>query len=149
MKSFKLFLFLYGIILLLEFSCVKKPDTNLPDLPLLKTRWVLSYFQNPRTNQIIHYPDSLRINESISFTDSVTLSIAAGCGSGKAGYSIKSDSMIIDPIYGPWTYCSLMQWDDYLVINLEHAYRYIIKANQLIIYSKGTYDLYFVAKPSN
>jgi heat shock protein HslJ len=148
MKHVKIILVSCGILLIFACSCSKSKE--LANVPLLKTQWILSHFQNATTNKIINYPDSLRIKESITFTDSLTLSIETTCGKTNVGYSIKDDSISIPQIafYTSSIYCGLVQWENYLLFNLDSAFKFNLKANQLIIYSKGTYNLFFVSGSS-
>ena len=130
------------VILLFLVGCEKK-DTIVQ--PLLKTQWLLSSIQNIKTNTITNFPSNLTPHEYIIFSDSLnTLMVGGVCNGCRASYTVKDNSISTNGLSCTMLYCS--QWEDYLFYNLDSMFQYKINYNQLTIYSKGTYNLNFVAK---
>lgn len=130
---------LISLILILVFGCNKKD----PDPTFLNTQWYLSSIQNTKAKQIINYPDSILVKESITFTDSLTMMFHGACNGGKAKYTVQNDSINISDLVTTQILCSYYQWEEYLGNNLDSAFRFIISNKQLEIFSKGTYNLIF------
>jgi heat shock protein HslJ len=112
--------------------------------PLLNTHWKLASIESTTTKAITNYPDNLR-NEIVIFTDSLNTVRVNGVCNGCIGlYSIINDSILYYSLGCTMIYCS--PWEDYLFHNLDSMFLYRVKESQLIIYSRGTYNLYFEAK---
>lgn len=131
------------IFLLFFLGCQKKDNNSDP--PFLQTQWNLISIQNTTTNAITKYPGNLPI-PNIIFTDSVNTFRCKGvCNGGKGIYSLSSnDSIKINDIISTAMYCS--EWENYLFDNLLTTYKYNVNGNQLILFSTGTYNLYFVSQ---
>jgi hypothetical protein len=71
MKTLSLFLFIFGL-LALEICGCNKSDPSSVTTALLK-RWTLTSIQDTKSNQITSYPGDYSIQESVQFTDSLTL----------------------------------------------------------------------------
>jgi len=110
--------------------------------------WTLTSIQDVKTNQIINYPDSITVKESITFTDSDSTLLFGGlCNSGNGKYSINSNKLTFPVgIFITKTSCKNDGWEDYLHFNLLTASVYNINSNQLIIKSNGTFNLIFQKK---
>lgn len=140
MKKIAIFSF---ILILLGFGCKKE---NLKDADLLKTKWILSYIQDTKTNAITNYPSDAARKISIVFTDSLNiLSFSGICNGGAGTYSLSSNSGEIKftNLGTTLIYCKYAEWETYTVQNLFYASRYKIDGNDLAIYSNGAYNLYF------
>jgi hypothetical protein len=124
MNPIKLILLLSVIILLLGYNCSKKSEPADP--PLLKTQWILSSVQNNISNKVLNYPDTVKIFETITFTDSALL-INEACGNyGQADYFVKNDTIkFMKFLIWHWMFCDLFQWERYIEYNLDSAYRFI------------------------
>jgi heat shock protein HslJ len=141
-------LYLY-IFFLLFIGCQKKENNSDP--PLLNTQWNLVSIQNTKTNAITNYPADVKQvwgYEYISFTkDSITIKGLCNGGGGKYSISTKTDSISFYKSLGmTLALCKYEEWENYLWQNLDSAYFYNINGNNLIIYSKGTYNLNFVTQ---
>ena len=140
MKKILILAFIFGLI---GFHC-KKEDPATGQTSLLKTKWILSYICDTWTNAITKYPDNIH-QEYIIFSDSINvLTVGGVCNGCKGNYIINSDLISINGLACTMIYCS--QWEDYLFNNLDSMYQYKINNNQLTIYSKGKYNLNFIAE---
>jgi hypothetical protein len=84
----KKIIFLNFIIILGGFGCRK---TIEKDANLLKTKWILSYIQDTKTNAITDYPSDAARKISIVFTDSLNIVSFSGiCNGGGGTYSYSS-----------------------------------------------------------
>jgi hypothetical protein len=147
MRSFSLIVSLSIILVITTLSCHKDSYT-LNKADLFK-KWTLVYVQKTRTPQLIIYPDTTELKETITFTDTALL-INGSCGNyGQAYYSIKNDSIAFTKfrIWG-LLFCDLYDWETYVLNNLDSAYFCTVNSNMLRIYSRGSYDLTFFAIPS-
>jgi heat shock protein HslJ len=137
------------IFCLIFLDCRKQdPKTDLPDLTLLNTHWTLSSVQNVRTKANLQFPfASSHTSEYLTFTDSI-LTVKGMCNSGRSSFQLFSynDSIRINGVGRTFIYCDFINWEDYLWHNLDSAFSYKINGNQLVIYSKGTYNLNFIAE---
>jgi heat shock protein HslJ len=143
MKTIISILCLFYLIFL---GCTKQNSKTDP--PLLNTHWVLSSIQNIRTKANLQFPlASIHTSEYITFTDSI-LAVKGICNSGKSSFLLFSynDSIRIIGVGSTFIYCDFGNWEDYLWHNLDSAFSYKIDGNQLLIYSKGTYNLNFIAE---
>lgn len=148
MKMYSIYIF---IILLSFFACKKTDNINDAKLqvPLLQTEWILSYIQNTKTSDLISYPNDSTPLESIVFVDSTnTLYVRGTCNGCQGKYSLLSnnDSIWIGGISCTQVYCKYYLWEDYLMNNLDSIFLYKIINDKLTIYSKGDYNLIFIAK---
>ena len=131
------------IIIFLFLNGCEKKDTTIQ--PLLNTKWFLSSIQNTKTNAITSYPNNLNPVEYIIFSDSIKALMVGGvCNGCRGSYKISDNSIITDGLLCTAIYCS--KWEDYLFYNLDSMFQYKINNNLLTVYSKGTYNLNFVAK---
>jgi hypothetical protein len=92
----------------------------------------------------LNYPDTGKLFERITFTDSALL-INEACGNyGQADYIIKNDTVkFMKFLIFHWMFCDLFQWDRCIENNLDSAYKFINTGDQLKIFSKGSYNLIF------
>lgn len=138
------------LFILLLIGCDKK-DTNTytgPPVPFLKTKWILSSLQNTTTSVIINYPVNIP-SEYILFGDSLNiLSIKGCCNVYDFPFSIGRNDSVSITGNGISTLiaCENMQWETYLVNSIGNMYQYKKNENNLIIYSKGTFNSNFVAQ---
>ncbi|MDP4188711.1 MAG: META domain-containing protein [Bacteroidota bacterium] len=137
-------LFLPGIFLIMMLGCNKNEIGTRQVNPLLLCKWMLSYIQDTRTMQIINYPANYPVKESIEFTNDSTMAFYGTCNGGRAEYSIQNNQIIISNLCTTLIFCSYYKWENYLRNNLDSAYSYDVSVQALKIYSKGSYNLYFV-----
>lgn len=148
MKSLNSFLILCGMFAITTFGCNKSENlstASMKDSTLMKSKWVLTAFQDTKTNQITNYPENVP-QESISINDSLVM-VSGTCNGGRSNYIIKDNDISIYNLEMTRQYClSYQQWEDYLVNNLNSAFQYkITNSTNLEIYSHGSYHLLFVA----
>jgi heat shock protein HslJ len=140
MKKIAIFSF---ILILVGFGC-KKAAVN--DANLLKTKWILSYIQDTKTNAITNYPSDAERKISIVFTDSLNIVSFSGICNGGAGtysYSSINGTIKITNLGTTLIDCKYAEWEGYTIQNLYAAFRYKIIGSSLEIYSNGAYNLYF------
>jgi heat shock protein HslJ len=140
MKKIRMLFFVSLVIYIALLGC-KRNDPQNSDL---FQKWTLTSVQNTKSSMIINYPDTTTLVETIAFTDTALL-IDGSCGNyGQAHYSIKNDTINFTKIsIFNLLYCDLYQWEEYVIANLDSAYRYTINGSQLKIYSKGSQNLIF------
>jgi len=131
-------------LILAASACEKSSFQNAPS-GLMNATWVLSSIQDTKTNAQIQFPTASHSPEHIIFSDTATINVKGICNDGRGIYSISSrnNSIKIGGIGTTLVYCKFIEWEGYLWHNLDSAYSYKIAGNQLIIYSKGTYNLHF------
>jgi heat shock protein HslJ len=140
MKKILIFSF---ILILVGYGCKK---TVVNDADLLKVKWVLSYIQDTKTNAIRNYPGDAARKISIDFTDSLNvISFSGICngGSGTYSFSTTNGTIMIKGLATTQIGCQFVEWEEYTIQNLYHAFRYKIIGNNMVIYSNGSYNLYF------
>jgi len=147
MKSLNSFLILFGMLAITAFGCAKKDNlsvTSDTDSTLMKSKWVLTGYQDTKTNQITTYPES--IPQAFITFDSLVI-VSGTCNVGRSNYIIKDEGISIYNLQMTRQYClSFQQWEDNLVDNLNSAFQYkIANSTNLEIYSHGSYNLLFVA----
>jgi hypothetical protein len=130
------------------YGCKKESSQieQVRQTSLLKTKWILSYIQDTKTNERINYPNDDTKKIFIIFTDSLnTLLFSGVCNSGQGLYSFSSsnDSLNVNGVGTTKIACINVVWEEYVVTNLTDAYHYKIIDNTLVIYSRGAYNLYF------
>jgi heat shock protein HslJ len=133
-------------ILAIITSCFGCKKENLNDTDLLKTKWILSYIQDTKTQAITNYPSDAAKTISIEFTNSSNIIFFRGVcnvGSGTYTYSSITDKIKVTDLITTEIYCKYYEWETYTVQNLYYASSYKITGNDLVIYSNGEYDLYF------
>jgi hypothetical protein len=120
--------------------------------------WVFTKIQNVITNVSINFPDSTNKKIFIYFSIGHTLSndtiarpmvgFSDFCNSG-GGDCIINGSNISIPVVGDTRMDCLFitDWELYLENSFRNAYEYSINGNQLIIKSKGPYNLFFEKYP--
>jgi len=134
------------LLFILSFTFCEK--SGFQDANLINKQWNLTSLQDTRTNTIINYPAYVKQQwgfEQIYFTtDSV--SIKGLCNVGNAIFSTfsKNSAIKFSGFRITYAYCQYEQWEQYLLHNLDSAYTYKITGNQLVIYSRGTFNLNFV-----
>lgn len=140
MRRIKLLLLVSLVIYIAALRCKRNDPPNSD----LFQKWTLTSVQNTKSNKSVNYPDTTTLIETIAFTDTALL-IDGSCGNyGQAHYSIKNDTINFTKIsIFHLLYCDLYQWEDYVIDNLDSAYRYTINGAQLKIYSKGSQNLIF------
>jgi heat shock protein HslJ len=128
--------------ILVCFGCDKK------DSSFQKTQWFLSSVQNTKTNEEIQSPTSVSSSEYITFMDSLVevKGVCNNAGQSIYSFSTINDSIKINGVGSTFIFCPYIEWEYNLWHNLDSAYAYKINGNNLIIYSKGTYNLNFIAK---
>src|SRR5664280_2007272 len=132
-----------SILILVGVGCKK---ANEKDADLLKTKWVLSYIQDTKTNAITTYPSDAARKISIEFTDSLNvISFSGVCNGGWGTYSYSSSTGAIKITNLATTQigCQYGEWEGYTIQNLYAAFRYKINGSSLEIYSNGAYNLFF------
>jgi heat shock protein HslJ len=128
-------------------SCYACKKDNLKDDDLLNTKWILSYIQDTKTNAITHFPSDATKSISIVFNNSSdVLSFSGLCNNGSGTYTYSSITGVIKVTDLATTLigCKYVEWETYTVQNLYYASSYKITGNNLVIYSDGAYDLYFM-----
>jgi heat shock protein HslJ len=131
------------VIIIFCFGCKKD---SLNDADLLKTKWLLSYIQDTKTQAITNYPSDAAKTISIEFTDASNIIFFRGIcnvGSGTYTYSSITDEIKVTGLITTEIYCKYYEWETYTVQNLYYASSYKIDGNDLVIYSNGAYNLYF------
>ena len=131
------------------FGCAKKDNlsvTSDTDSTLMKSKWVLTAFQDTKTNQITNYPENIP-QEFITF-DSLII-VSGSCNVGRGNYTILDEGIRIYNLQMTrMVGLSFQQWEDNLVNNLNSAFLYkITNSTYLEIYSRDSYHLLFVASP--
>ena len=150
MKTILIFCFIIAVV---GFGCEKSTFQNAPS-SLMNTTWVLSYIQDTKTNAIINYPSgatkriSIVFTSSLLYTNSVDEVLFNGiCNGGKGGCTCSTidGSILVTGIETTLIACKFVEWEGYTVQNLDASYGYKIDGVNLIIYSKGSYNLYFTS----
>jgi len=132
-----------SILILVGVGCKK---ANEKDADLLKTKWILSYIQDTKTNAITTYPSDAARKISIEFTDSLNvISFSGVCNGGWGTYSYSSanSAIKITNLMTTAIACKYIEWEEYTTQNLYSAFGYKINGNNLVINSNGKYNLYF------
>jgi len=135
----------YFVLVLIGFGC-QKENSNNEQTPLLKTKWILSYIQDTKTNAVINYPNDAVKEISLVFTDSSNVVFFQGvCNSGQGKYSYSSinDSIKIKDLGTTKIYCKNIEWEVFTTSNMYDAFKLKVNGSNLVIYSKGAYNLYF------
>lgn len=125
------------------FSCEKERHI---DGDLLKTKWILSYIQDTKTHAVTYYPSDAINKISIVFSDSsndIGFSGVCNGGAGKYTYSSISGEIKVTDLISTLIGCKYVEWETYTIQNLYYASSYEINGNDLVIYSKDAYNLYF------
>jgi heat shock protein HslJ len=134
------------LILVIIISCFGCKKDSLKDTDLLKTKWVLSYIQDTKTQAITNYPGDASKKISIVFNDPSDIISFSGICNGGAGtytYSSISGEIKVTDLGTTLISCKYVEWETYTVQNLHYASSYKITGNNLAIYSSGAYNLYF------
>jgi heat shock protein HslJ len=121
-------------------------ETNLKDAGLLNNKWILSFIQDTKTQAITNYPGDATGKISISFSGSsndIGFNGLCNNGAGKYSYTSSTGEIKITDLATTLIYCKYVEWETYTVQNLYYASGYMINGNDLVIYSKGTYNLAF------
>jgi heat shock protein HslJ len=133
-------------ILAIITSCFGCKKDSLSDTDLLKTKWLLSYIQDTKTQAITNYPSDAAKTISIEFTDASNIVFFRGIcnvGSGTYTYSSITDEIKVTDLITTEIYCKYYEWETYTVQNLYYASSYKLDGGDLVIYSNGAYNLYF------
>ncbi len=130
--------------LLLFFISCKKKDNTSTNSDLVYNRWVLSSFQDIKTHVITNCTDTL---ESLIFKDSINMVRVNYSGNSCSGsYSINNNAISIGTLNcSGLNDCVTCPWQIFLN-NIDSAFQYNVNNNILTLYSKGTYNLNFVAQ---
>src|ERR1035437_7950525 len=126
-----------SILILVGVGCKK---ANEKDADLLKTKWILSYIQDTKTNAITTYPSDAARKISIEFTDSLNvISFSGVCNGGWGTYSYSSanSAIKITNLMTTAIACKYVEWEEYTTQNLYSAFGYKINGNNLVINSNG------------
>lgn len=134
-------IFSFGLILLILAGGCKKESHS----QLLATTWVLYYIQDTKTNAITYFPSDAGGKISIVFSGSSDVITFSGiCNSGTGNYVVPSSgNIMITPIALTKINCVDVEWEGYTALSLSSAYGYNAGADNLVIYSNGSYNLYF------
>ena len=133
------------VLLIIGLGC-KKDSSQVEQGSLSKTKWTLSYIQDTKTNETINYPNDATRKISITFSDSLNiLSFSGVCNHGQGTYSFSSNtgSISVTDIFTTQIACKYYEWEIYTSNNLIASDRYKLDGTTLIIFSKGSYNLYF------
>ena len=133
------------VLLIIGLGC-KKDSSQTGQASLSKTKWTLSYIQDTKTNETINYPNDVSRKISITFSDSSNiLSFNGVCNNGQGTYSLSSNtgSISVTDIFTTQIACKYDEWEIYTSNNLIASDRYKLDGTTLIIFSKGSYNLYF------
>lgn len=133
-------------LIVFGLSC-KRDNSSTEPAPLVKTKWILSYIKDTKSNEIINYPSDAKNKISISFSDSLNILYFSGVcngGQGKYSYSIADGSIKITDFGTTLIACKYVEWEEYVSLNLYDAFKYKTNGNNLEIDSKGTYNLIFI-----
>lgn len=136
---------IYLSVLLLGICC-KKESSQVAPFSLLKTNWVLSSIKDTKSQTITSFPEEAIHNIYVAFTDSLNIMQFRGvCNGGFGRYSIYEDNKTIQvtDIATTKMACKYVDWERYVIDNLINSYAYSINGNNLVIYSKGAYNLNF------
>jgi heat shock protein HslJ len=138
------FLFLFTIAIL-ALGCEKE---NLKDADLTNNNWALESIESTQTNEITEYPSDAPEIISIFFSDTSNIVGFNGiCNGGAGTYTLTNStggidiSNLITTLVG----CEYSEWETYTLQSLLDAYMYEINGNDLIIYSHGDYNLFFIS----
>jgi heat shock protein HslJ len=136
----------YLFVFLVLAGCSKNISNE--EQSLLRKEWKLKSIEDTKTYEISEYPDSITNKEIIEFTDSLSvLTYNATCNAGFGRYSLQGSQINIDSLAGTKMFCKYIKWEYILVNNLDSAVSYQIENNQLVIFSKGSYNLNFACQP--
>jgi heat shock protein HslJ len=140
----KKILILSLIIIFNSFSCKEDTSTDQPDL--VKTKWILSFIRNNKSDATTYFPTNAFKGIVIVFTDSVnviTFNGICNTGGGTYTYSSKTGTLEMRDIVTTKIACQYVEWERYTIQNLDSAYSYKINGDNLMINSHGAYNLYF------
>ncbi len=130
-------------LIFIMISCEKERHI---DADLLKTKWILSHIQDTKTNVVKYYPSGETNKISIIFSDSsneIGFSGICNGGAGKYIYSAITGEIKVTDLTTTLIGCKYVEWETYTVQNLLYASGYKIEGDDLVIFSNGTYNLYF------
>ena len=133
-------------LILLGLSC-KKDNYSTRPTTLVKTKWILSFIKDTKSNEIINYPSDAKNKIIISFSDSLNILYFGGVcngGQGKYSYSITDGSIKITDLGTTLIACKYIEWEEYVSSNLYDAFKYNTNGDNIEIDSKGTYNLFFI-----
>jgi heat shock protein HslJ len=133
-------------LLLIFASCFGCKKDSLKDADLLKTTWILSYIQDTKTHTVTNYPSDATKRISIVFNDSpdiISFNGICNGGEGTFTYSSVTGEIKVTDLGTTLIWCKYVEWETYTVQNLNYASSYKIDGNDLVIYSNGSYNLYF------
>jgi heat shock protein HslJ len=136
----------YFLIIAFILSGCKKDNSRQPSL--LNTNWILSFIQNTKTNVTTNFPADESNKIVIDFTNSLDIVSFSGiCNSGEGKYSFSaSGTLEITDLGSTKIACKYVEWEGYTIQSLQEAYSYSINGNNMMIYSNGDYNLYFIKK---
>lgn len=134
-------------------SITKRLEINVIQNKLFLYRWTLTSIEDLTTGKFISFPDSAPRKISINFlfgrfytTDSIhpMFGFNGICNWGGGNCVIDSNKISFSNINDSRIYCiKYIEWEEYLLNNLRHAYEYSFIDNKLLIKSKDTYNLFF------
>jgi heat shock protein HslJ len=133
------------LILVIIISCFECKKDSLNDTDLLKTKWILSYIQDTKTQAITNYPSDATKKISIIFNDTSGISFSGICngGAGTYTYSSITGEIKVTDLGTTLIWCKYVEWETYTVQSLHYASSYKINGNNLAIYTGGAYNLHF------
>jgi heat shock protein HslJ len=132
------------IIILSSLSC--KEDTSTDQTALAKTKWILSFIRNNKSDATTYFPTNASRGIIIAFTDSVNVMSFSGIcnmGAGTYSYSSKTGTLEVRDIITTKIACPFVEWEGYTIQSLDSSYSYKINGDNLLINSHGAYNLYF------
>lgn len=139
-------IFIYSLVLVFIVGGCKKGSSKQP--ALINTKWVLTYIQDTKSNLINNYPADESKKIVIDFADSMdVISFSGICNSGAGKYSYSSTGTLkITDMATTKIACKYVEWESYTIQSLQEAYSFNINGNNLIIYTNGDYNLYFISE---
>jgi len=123
--------------------------TNVKDADLINTIWVLNYIQSTKTLVKTDFPNKVAKEISIEFSDSQsTISFSGICNGGSGTYSLTSlpGEIKITDLVTTKIACQYVEWEGYATQSLDNSISYNISGNNLVIYTSGDYNLYFIKR---
>lgn len=140
---YKVLIFCF-IINSVGFGCEKE---HLKDAELTNNNWELESIEATQSNEMTDYPSDAPEKISIFFSDTSNIIGFNGiCNGGAGTYTLTNSTggIEISDLYTTLVGCKYDEWEMYTVQNLHDAYSYEINGDDLIIYSHGDYNLYFI-----
>jgi heat shock protein HslJ len=140
-------IFLLFLIAFIAGTGCKKDSYPVRQETLTGTSWMLAYIQETATNEVTFYPETEPRKISVTFHGfSNVISFKGICNTGEGTYLFSSQSgeVAVNDLASTKVACENAEWETYTIQSLNNAYRYMIDGDNLLIYSNGRYNLFFV-----